>query len=757
MPFYAHSGNSTGEWELVSEHLGAVAEMGAAFAAAFGERERGYLAGLFHDLGKYGDLFQRRLQNQESGIDHWTVGAWVSLTRYRDAGIPIALAIEGHHVGLQQWTKSAFQKLNPAAPRPAEAPRLSEPNPEVLLSRLADDGIRPPQKVYEAPPSPGEAVAKMVEARMLFSALTDADFLATEAHFEPDKGRFRRAAECLDATSLISRLSTHMGKIRTDSHATAMVNSLREDLLSTCKEAAQRPAGLYTLTAPTGSGKTLALLRFALEHARIHGQRRVVVVLPFLSIIDQTVSVYREALADDIDEDFARLLVLEDHSLAGTQQADDDKMEIITARQRALLAENWDAPIVITTSVQFLESLFSNSPAACRKLHRLANSVVILDEVQTLPLRIAIPTLAALSHFSQRYRTTVVFSTATQPAFDHLDDPVKKLSVAGWRPEEIVPLGLNLYTRASRVSVNWPSEGERPSIDDLAASLASLDRVLCIVNVKRDARELFLKLESRRGDELVHLSTDMCPEHRKAVLGDVRDRLGSGRPCVVVATQCVEAGVDLDFPVVYRALAPLDAIAQAAGRCNRNGRLLKGELRVFHPAGARYPSPDYKQATALTAEMLAHARGNLNLDDPDVFRNYYRRLYSLASVEARNPDLQAAIRALDFVEVRRHYHVIENADSINVLTAYDPARYEHLATEVRARGLSRRWVAAARPLTVSLFRPRGVQGVFDCLEAARFRDRNRTQAPDWFIHLRPEHYHRKLGLQVPREMEFMIA
>jgi CRISPR-associated endonuclease/helicase Cas3 len=751
VPFFAHSGSFVGVWELLRDHLSAVAALAADFAAEFDEEERGYVAGLLHDLGKYGDLFQRRLLNQESGIDHWSAGAWVSATTYGKAGALVALAIAGHHMGLQSWTD--LRRLDPAKPRPAEAPRLSETNFDVLLSRLADDGLRLPQDLGEAPLLPAEAVVRMLETRMLFSALTDADFLATEGHFDPDKGRLRRAAESLDAPSLISRLLAHMGKVRTDSRAATTVNSLREDLLSACNEAAQRPPNLYTLTAPTGSGKTLALLRFALEHARIHGQHRVVVVLPFLSIIDQTVSVYREVLAEGLDEDIARLLVLEDHSLTGNQQGEEDKVEITSARQRALLAENWDAPIVITTSVQFLESLFSNSPAACRKLHRLANSVVILDEVQTLPLRIAIPTLAALSHFSRRYRTTVVFSTATQPAFDHLDGPVKKLSVAGWRPQEIVPAALNLYARASRVSASWPSEDERSSLDDLAGSLAALDQALCIVNVKRDARELFLKLESRRNDDLFHLSTDMCPEHRKAVLADVREQLAAGHPCLVVATQCVEAGVDLDFPVVYRALAPLDAIAQAAGRCNRNGRLSKGELHVFRPVDARYPSSDYKQATALTAEMLAQARGDLNLDDPNVFRNYYRRLYSLASIEAQNPDLLEAIQALNFVEVRRHYHVIENADSINVLTAYDPTRYEELATGVREKGLSRRWVAAARPLTVGLFRPRGAHRIYDLLEPARLRDR--SQAPDWFIHLRPEHYHRKLGLQVPKEMEFM--
>lgn len=755
MEFYAHSGDCAGQWELLGKHLRAVAELAADFGGRFGERERAYVAGLLHDLGKYGDLFQKRLLNQESGIDHWSAGAWVSL-RYHEAGVPIALAIQGHHIGLRRCLKAAFQKLNPETPRPPEAPRLSESNFEVLLSRLAEDGFSLSPAIHEAPASPAEAVAKMLEVRMLFSALADADFLATEEHFDQNRSRLRQAAACLDAPKLVSFLTEYLEEIRTNSPAAAAVKGLREDLLSACIESAHGPAGLYTLTAPTGSGKTLALLMFALEHAQIHAQRRIVVVLPFLSIIDQTVEVYRQAMAKGVEGQAASRLVLEDHSLAETAQAGDTGIDIVSARQRGLLAENWDAPVIITTSVQFLESLFSNSSSACRKLHRLANSVVIFDEVQTLPLGIAIPTLAALSHLSRRYRTTVVFSTATQPAFDHLDPHVKKLCATGWRPEEIVPPALDLYARGSRVSVTWPLQDERTSFDEIAGSLSVLDRALCIVNVKRDARELFLMLEPNCGDHLFHLSAYMCPEHRKAVLGEIRQRLAAGRPCLVVATQCVEAGVDLDFPVVYRALAPLDAIAQAAGRCNRNGRLSsKGNLRVFHPAGARYPSSDYKQATTLVVEMLARARGNLSLDDPDVFRNYYRRLYSLASIEAQKTELREAVQALDFGEVRRLYRVIENADSINVLTAYDPARYEELAGRVRLEGLSRRWVAEARALTVSLFRPRSAHRIYDFLEPVRLRDR--SPAPDWFIHLRPEHYHSKLGLEVPQEMEFMAV
>jgi CRISPR-associated endonuclease/helicase Cas3 len=753
MPFYAHSSGAEGDWEFLAVHLREVALLASEFASCFGEAERGRLLGILHDLGKYGDLFQQRLHNQEKGIDHWSGGAWIALDPYHD--VSIALAVEGHHVGLRQGAKSSLTRLNPATLRSAEAPRLSESNLQLLLDRLHCDGITLPPAVRDAPPIATEAVARMLDVRMLFSALTDADFLATERHFKPDQTVLRSGAEALDAETMVRKLQSHLGGVRSESTATALVRNLREDLLAACLAAAANPPGVYTLTSPTGSGKTLALLMFALEHARIHRLRRIVVVLPFLSIIDQTAAVYREALLESREGYLDRMRVLEDHSLADMTPPGGGPLNICGMRQRALLAENWDAPFVVTTSVQFLESLFSNSPAACRKLHRLAGSTIIFDEVQTLPLGIVVPTLAALSHLSNRYRATVVFSTATQPAFDNLDTHVRPLCVQGWNPREIVPPSLDLYSRARRVTTQWPEDGVSESMPDLAARMSAQRQALCIVNVKRDARELFLLLEHDNKDQVLHISTSLCPQHRKTVIAEIRRCLRADEPCLVVATQCVEAGVDLDFPVVYRALAPLDAIAQAAGRCNRNGRLPTGNLHVFRPAGLRYPSSDYKQATALTGEMLCAAGGHLDLDDPDVFRNYYRRLYALSSIEQHKPDLLEAIRALDFVEVRRLYRVIENADSINVLTAYDPEHYEVLAQRVRAESLSRRWVSDARPLTVGLFRPRGGGRLFDYLEPARLRDG--SPAPDWFIHLRPEHYHPQLGLEVPEEMEFMCT
>jgi len=538
-------------------------------------------------------------------------------------------------------------------------------------------------------------------------------------------------------------LDQHLEALAARTDSSSGVAAMRKDLLDACRVASQTEPGLFTLTAPTGAGKTLSTLAFALRHAEQNGLQRIVVVMPYLSIIDQTVRVYRDSLAD-IPGGVTERYLLEHHSLAAeTAEGDGDG-----ARLRGMLAQNWDAPIVITTSVQFLESLFSNSSAACRKLHRLARSVVVFDEVQTLPLRVVLPTLAALSHLATRYKSSVVFSTATQPAFRHLDANVRRYCAAGWQPREIVPSELQLFERARRVRVKWPKREERIGWEQLIGQFADLHQVLCIVNLKRHARDLFQLLGPQWGDDGFHLSTAMCPKHRAAVLKEVRTRLESGTRCALVATQCVEAGVDLDFPSVFRALGPLDAIAQAAGRCNRNGKLEVGVLRVFVPEDAGYPAGVYGQAASLTAALLNGAEG-LSIDDPAGFDKYFRDLYSIASLEDR--PLQVAIHTKHFPDVRKLYRIIEQ-DSVNVLVAYDRERYEQLAEEVRARGLTRDWVMRARPYAVSCFRRSVVRAM---VEPVRLKDRDRTPSGDWFLYLDHKHYESGTGLFIPKELEYL--
>ena len=743
--YFAHSENEQGAWNPLRFHLKRVAELARGFAGEFQAGDEADLAGLLHDLGKYGDLFQRRLQGKESGLDHWSMGASVCLEKYRNSAV--AMAIQGHHVGLQWWEREELRKLLPLELEKyiRGGRRLTEPDRNVLLERLRADGLTLPERISGTTVD-GKSAAAMLDLRMLFSALTDADYLATEEHFNPEAARMREPVAGLRPGEASEVLDRHLEALAAKLNSSSAVAVMRQDLLAACRAAAKSRPGLFTLTAPTGSGKTLSTLAFALRHAKENGLRRIVVVMPFLSIIDQTVRVYREALAAMDGGGVTERYLLEHHSLAvETVQGEGGSQ-----RLRGMLAQNWDVPIIITTNVQFLESLFSNSSSACRKLHRLARSLVVFDEVQTLPLKVVLPTLAALSHLAARYRSSILFSTATQPAFRHLDEQVRQFCTNGWRPREIVPSEMRLFERARRVRVEWPGRGERIGWEELARQFGDLSQALCIVNLKRHARDLFHLLDAKWGNDVFHLSTAMCPKHREAVLKNVRTRLERGERCALVATQCVEAGVDLDFPAAFRALGPLDAIAQAAGRCNRHGKLETGVLRVFRPEDEGYPKGVYKQATDLTAILLGRADG-LSIDDPAAFDTYFRSLYGIASLEDR--PLLEAVQARHFPDVREHYQIIDQ-DTVNVLVAYDRERYEDLAEEVRQKGLSRDWVGRARPHAVSCYR-HDIEKTTTMVEPVPLKDR--TPSGDWFLYLIHEHYGPRTGLFIPNELEFLGA
>ena len=762
----AHSASKSGRVDTVKDHLESVAKRAAEYAEAFGAAEEARLAGLLHDLGKYGVLFQRRLEDKEAGIDHWSAGAWQAVSQYRS--IAAALAVQGHHVGLRRAGKDDLGGLSPIKLKEhhPDGLRLSEPDPGVLLDMMKQDGLiaaEATEKLYNHVKylkEEGLRAAAMLDVRMLFSALVDADFVETEAHFDAvgTEKHYRESGPALESGRALEVLLAHVRKLAQESQAAEHVNALRQDLFGACLSAASSPQGLFTLTAPTGAGKTLSMLAFALKQAVMYNLRRIVVVIPYLSIIEQTVKVYADLFSGHFGDNY----VLEHHSLAGTHGMDDDR-EGIKPVQR-LLAENWDAPIVVTTSVQFFESLFANRPSACRKLHRLARSVVLFDEAQTFPARLAVPTLATLSRLAERYGASVVFSTATQPAFSHLHESVAKYCACGWQPQEIVPANLRLFDRARRTEVKWPDLDSATSWDSVARQIASDDhkQVLCIVNLKRHALDLVARLEilGCSEDEIFHLSTSMCPAHRRLVLYCTRRRLRQGKPCRLVSTQCVEAGVDFDFPTVFRAWGPLDSIAQAAGRCNRNGRREVGTVHLFVPeseSGRSYPDGSYEQAAGVAGVLLRMA-GSVKLDihDPGLFREYYRRLYDISRPENMLKELSEAVQGQDFKETAKLYQVIPG-DTINVLVPWKAKmrEYEKLADEVRRTGITRSWILRARPYTIGLYRPKRDAPVSRWLEpvVARY-DRGEE---DWFIYLNAEHYKPKTGLTVPDAMECIIG
>ena len=716
-----HSENGHGESEPLSLHLQSVASLCGVFAGAFGCADEGRACGLLHDLGKLGPPGQKRLQGIGRGVDHWSYGAHRLLERYRSDGVAATFCALGHHQGLGRLNDECLQRLLRLEDLrdhvKSQRYTLSDVSREQADKWLAENGLALPESISSV--CPGKLVldgkaATMADIRMLFSALVDADFLETEAHFNaPALGeRYRRPlAPELQPKLALQRLLEYIDDRRRNTIATENVVSMRDDLLDACRGTAREEPDVFTLSAPTGSGKTLAMLAFALEHALRHGLRRIVLVVPYLSIIEQTARVYREIF----EKSFGPHYILEHHSLARSSDVDDgkderEKIENAERNERTrLLSENWDAPMVITTSVQFFESLFSNRPSACRKLHRLAQSVVLFDEVQTFPTELAIPTLATLAHLARRHRCTTVFATATQPAFSHFHDAVQKIGGPGWQPREIVPRELNLFSRAKRTTVHWPKGTGKITWDALADQLAGCERVLCVVNLKKHARALVERLQEMSGSKgLFHLSTNMCPAHRDNVLRAVRQRLDdkSAGPCRLISTQCIEAGVDIDFPVVYRAMGPLEAIAQAAGRCNRNGLLSRGEVHVFLPDingkencnGRLYPPGEYTRAAMLTQGIIASS--TIDLDCPETFEKYYRGLYDLSDYSKTN--IIEAVNELDFEETAQEYRLIKQ-HTVNLVVPYDLGLFELLREEAHERGLSSEWIQKAQPMSVSVY------------------------------------------------------
>ncbi|MEC4747653.1 CRISPR-associated helicase Cas3' [Methylomicrobium sp. Wu6] len=764
--YYAHSGNDVNRWHLLREHLASVANLAKSYVADWKGAEEAELAGLLHDLGKYGERFQNRLHGQDQGLDHWSQGAYLAIRK--GGALAAALAIQGHHVGLQSMQKDDLKKLHPdvLSRQHPQNLSLSESDVDLLENCLEADGLRcikPKQRLFSGFLGVSEArVDNMLDIRRLFSALVDADFIDTEAHFNGDEdGKSPRMSGLkLNQQGLAQRasekLSAFINSKSSLPNQTENLHKIRQQLLHACLQGADQKTGVFTLTAPTGSGKTLSMLSFALRHAEQNKLERIILVVPYLSIIEQTAAIYREIFAD-LGEDF----VLEHHSMAGlgaeTAKSDaegNEESQQQNRRQR-LLSENWDAPVVITTSVQFLESLFSNRPSGCRKIHRIANSVVLFDEVQTLPTALAIPSLAALSHIARHWHSTMVFATATQPAFDHLHEQVQIQASAGWQPKPIVADHAAMANALRRVHYTWMNE--KLTWQALAGVLQTHSQVLCIVNLKRHAHDLWQALETT--SDLFHLSTNLCPLHRQSMLEEVRQRLKNGLPCRLIATQCIEAGVDVDFPVVYRAFAPLDAIIQAAGRCNREGRLEVGQAVIFIPAcdGRLYPDATYEQAAGVALSLKNELDDAFDLYNPDVIQRYYKRLYTVADPGQLAKPLYEAIKNLNFPEVAHHYRLIKH-DAINVVVPYDLERFEQLKLQAEQQGLTVKWIKRARSSSISLYRPRPDDPVWDSLLPVQaFRQGKHYRQDDWFIAANLHDYDEKLGYRKPDSLNCWIA
>lgn len=652
MIFYAHSleGVSEDSWHKLDEHLRQVAERAACFASDFSASEWAYLAGLWHDLGKYSADFQQyiravndaHVEGKPGRVNHSTAGAMQAMARFDKLGRILAYLVTGHHAGLPD-----YQSEN--APQSSLQHRLAHNEYLQDVAAVVPQAIlnhpRPTQKAKN-----GTELSRSLWLRMLFSCLVDADFLDTEFFMDPKKAGLREGYPTL--AEFIQPFEGYMTEKTAKAPDTA-VNRIRAEVLAACREKAVEAPGLYTLSVPTGGGKTLSSLAFAIGHALVQKKRRIIYAIPYTSIIEQTADEFRKIFGN---------AVLEHHS-----NLDVADLNRETARSR-LACENWDAPLIVTTTVQFFESLFASRTSRCRKLHNIANSVVILDEAQLLPADFLKPVLAIIRELQMNYGVTFVLSTATQPALGpHKSMDFDFSGLPGLR--EIIPASLNLHGRLQRTEVEVVDKLDTPlAWDDLAVRLTEYESVLCIVNRRDDARILWEKMPKGT----FHLSALMCGAHRSARIEEIKESLAAGHSTRVVSTQLVEAGVDFDFPVVFRALAGLDSVAQAAGRCNREGRLASGKVYVFQPE-SRIPAGHLRQAAEIGRQLLVDER--MDLLSPERFEQFFKTLYwikgdsldkeGIIGLLANDNELRISFRT-----AAEKFRLIDDAASASVVVRY---------------------------------------------------------------------------------------
>lgn len=679
--WFAHSPNTEGEWHPLEDHLRNVACLAKAFAEPFSAAYLGEIAGLLHDIGKANPDFQDYLlrswkAEKEGGkkpksTQHSIYGG-IALAQ---AGMHLpSFAVAGHHGGLANLSDIK--------------PKLSEKKDERWLSdailRLDLDGLQQ----ATLPEYAQDVLPCEFLIRMLFSALVDADWLDTEAHFNSEKTALRGNAVIL--SDLWDRFEADQNRLleKAASSGESQINRARREIYEACIHAADGPQGVYRLTVPTGGGKTRSGMGFALRHAIKHGLDRVIFAIPYTSIIDQTADVYQEI--------FGPGNVLEHHS-AIEPTLDPSEGESEAELRRQLASENWDAPIIVTTTVQLFESLFSNRPSRCRKLHSIARSVLVLDEVQTLPIHLLKPILDVLRELVDHYGVTLVLSTATQPAFSGESPYLRGFSP---EPVEIVPDPGRYFQALKRV--NYEIEDDPWSWERVAEEMRQQNQALCVVNSRKDAVALFRLLDDASA---LHLSTLMCPAHRRDVLHEIHRRLDCKEPCRVASTQVVEAGVDLDFPVVLRAIGPLDRIVQAAGRCNREGGPVKGRVIVFQPAEPHGPRGSYATATSEANIMLAGK--DCDLHSPNVFDRYFRRLWQDCNLDSHGIlDLR---KHLNYQTVAERFRMISE-DTVPVVVRYGKPGPEAMLRTIEFKGSVNRdeW-RMLQNLSVSIFRHSATQ------------------------------------------------
>jgi CRISPR-associated endonuclease/helicase Cas3/CRISPR-associated endonuclease Cas3-HD len=675
--YYAHSTQNPdkSDWQPLKDHLTNVATLSRNFADDFNAGDLAYASGLLHDLGKYSLDFQRRLEGAGIHVDHSTAGAQEAGKFYHPSFSRIlSYVITGHHGGLQNFgsiESGLVERLH----------KIDLPNYSVYsneISLIDQNQFRLTLKPFQNK----TGFCFSFFTRMLYSCLVDADSLDTEKFHSPENDRLRGKYDSFD--DLCKKFTISMEEKNSRSNNSA-INRERRKIFDQCVEAGQLPPGFFSLTVPTGGGKTLSSMAFALEHLKTHGLKRIFYVIPYTSIIEQNAKIFRDI--------FGSRNVLEHHSNFDpgiVKNTDEDPV----SESLKLATENWDMPLVVTTNVQFFESLFSNKRSRCRKLHNLAKSVIILDEAQMLPTGCLLPCLAALSELVRNCSATVVICTATQPKLgDLLDKSI--------RPREIIDEPNTLYESFKRVRV---TDLKSLSDAELVARLNEQRQVLCIVNTRKHAKNLFDEL--KKSGNCYHLSARMCPVHRRKKIAEIKRCLNAGEDCRVISTQLIEAGVDIDFPVVYRTMTGIDSIAQAAGRCNREGKLPVGKVFIFKSTESYGKATSWQNLVAEVGEMAL--RGSTDPLALATVADYFGRLYHfkedggldekkiLQQLEERSDEL-----AFPFENIADKFRIIEGGTKDLIIPYDENARLK--IADLRATEYPWKYIRDLQVYTVSIY------------------------------------------------------
>ena len=708
--YLAHISEDGIRVQTVQAHLNNVAELAGQFADAFHRKQWGYCCGMLHDIGKYSREFQERIRGSEIRVDHSTAGAkicqekngWYSLLGY---------CIAGHHGGIPDKGTSADaddnKSLSGRIKKQLKDFRAYER--EIKIPELSD-----PPLVSSADKSKVWWDA-MFFLRMVFSCLVDADYLDTERFMRPDQYQIRSAGAAMEQLS--RKLELHIeGWLANREHDT--VNGRRTEILKACLEKGEKRKGLYRLTVPTGGGKTIASLAFALRHAVYHQLDRIIYVIPYTSIIEQNAKIFSDILGPEN--------VLENH--CNVDYGDDEEL-----KPMHLAAENWDKPIVVTTNVQFFESIFSNKPSKCRKLHNIANSVIIFDEAQMLPNDYLKPCVKAIEQLTELYECSAVLCTATQPS-------LKSIFSEGIKSIELCPDMEEQFRFFKRTS--FKNEG-MISETCLIERLKKETQALCILNTKKLAQTIYKQLD---GEGIYHLSAFMYPAHRKRVLDTIRKRLKDGKKCILISTSLVEAGVDLDFQSVYRQINGIDSVIQAAGRCNREGRRPVDEsfVYIFQLEGQK--SPQGQQQQIATAKHVL--QNHQNADSLEAIAEYFELLYHYKgeALDKKHVLEKISKGTLPFSQIGKEFKLIEQETQTILIAAEEQSL--KLQYEILQRGMTKALMREAGKYSINIY-----QNEFETLNAFGLLKPLSADQGDNFHVLKDEGiYTEDMGLEIRGEL-----